>query len=101
MGHIEIWGNIVPNLLVLAGRAIKEVSEKIPLAGFRLSDRVVFGLTTLSRESIGRSEQMVLGAMKAVLESAGARSEAIVLGTTMLKTEAPGARAEAVTITNV
>ena len=70
MGKIEIWGNIVPNLLVLAGRAIKEVSEHIPMSGFKLLERGVFGLTTMKAETLtaSLSESMVLGVIKALSE---------------------------------
>jgi len=52
MGHIEIWGQTVPHLLAMAGRAIKEVAENIPITGFMLMDRAVFGLTVKVEESL-------------------------------------------------
>ena len=52
MGHVEIWGNVVPNLLAQAGRAIKEVVENIPMSGFSLTDRIVFGLTAKVEEPL-------------------------------------------------
>ena len=61
MGHVEIWGQVVPNLLVLAGRAIKEVAETIPLSGFMVNDHAVFGLTTRSGESLSIADTMVIG----------------------------------------
>ena len=52
MGLIEIWGQTVPNLLAMAGRSIKEVAESIPISGFMLADRAVFGLTAKAEESL-------------------------------------------------
>jgi len=63
MGHIEIWGQTIPNLLVLAGRAIKEVAEAIPLSGFMVNDHAVFGLTMRSGESLSVADTMVIGAV--------------------------------------
>ncbi len=68
MGHIEIWGNIVPNLLVQAGKTIKEVAEGIPLSGFMVKDRAVFGLTTRSGELLSVADTMVIGAVSLLAE---------------------------------
>jgi hypothetical protein len=84
MGYIEIWGNIVPNLLAQAGRAIKEVAEKIPLSGFKLKDSVVFGLTAKTTEPIE------------------ALADSVVFGATRFQSEdLQGSMDESVTITNV
>lgn len=68
MGHIEIWGNIVPNLLGKAGRAIKEVAEKIPVSGFKLLDRAVFGLTAKVTEALSVSDSAIFGEVKKLSE---------------------------------
>ena len=84
MGHIEIWGQTVPSLLAMAGRAIKEVTEKIPLSGFKLKDSVVFGLTAKTAESIE------------------ALADSIVFGTTRFQSDdLQSSLDESVTITNI
>ena len=103
MGHIEVWGNVIPNLLVMAGRAIKEVSEHIPLKGFKLLDRVVFGLTTMKAEALtaNLAESVLFGAVAQTSEGTGARAESVLFGAVVQTSEGTGARAESVVITNV
>ena len=64
MGHIEIWGQTVPNLLSMAGRAIKEVAEGIPLSGFMVKDSAVFGLAAKTAEVLSVSDSVVFGQVR-------------------------------------
>jgi hypothetical protein len=103
MGHIEIWGNIVPNLLVLAGRAIKEVSERIPISGFKLSDRGAFGLAKKTSEALLLSDFIKFSEVKKLSEDLQSNlADSAVFGSTTLESEdLQGPLSESVTITNV
>ncbi len=102
MGFIEIWGNIVPNLLAMAGKTLRQVSESIPLSGYNLKDSVVFGLSTMKAETLRGNllDSVLFSAVFKTSETLGGLADSVVFGVTKTLSESPPI-AESVAITNV
>jgi len=95
---------MVPSLLGMAGSAFKEVAERIPMSGFKLLDRVVFGLTTMKAEALtaNLADSVQFSAVFKTSETLDGLADSVVFGVTTKQPEdLQSPLSESVEITNV
>lgn len=81
---------MVPSLLGMAGSALKQVTERIPMSGFKLLDRLVIGLSKATSEVLPRpsdSVAFVPGAKFSTAEDVPTPSDSLALGTAMFQSQ--------------